>query len=113
MTHMTDEQIEDTFIQVREKFEKTENAFGLEMLNSIEDRWEAIGELSDKQLSWLDRQVNQSWKRKKARATSETATLPEQADGQVLVSAGLLAQLARDIQRISQVLDHLRGQHAA
>jgi hypothetical protein len=118
MTHMTDEQIEDAFIQVREKFEARNNETGLEMLDSVEERWEAMGELSDRQLAWLDRQVNETWKRKKPQAKSTAAKTesPQRAphpDNQIQISAGLLDQLVTDIQRISQILDHLRGQQAA
>lgn len=74
MTHMTDEQIEDAFILVREKFEARNNETGLEMLDSVEERWEAMGELSDRQLAWLDRQVNESWKRKKPKTGSAAST---------------------------------------
>lgn len=118
MTHMTDEQIEAAFAQVREKFEARNNDTGLEMLDSVEERWEAMGELSDRQLAWLDRQLNETWKRKK----SKTQTTPEktetpprapQPDSQILITAGVLDQLATDIQRISQILDHLRGKQAA
>ena len=122
MTHMTDEQIEAAFAQVREKFEARNNETGLEMLDSVEERWEAMGELSDRQLAWLDRQQNETWKRKKAKP-APTAPAPQihhtpqqtsaPADGQVLISAGLLEQMATDIQRISQILDHLRGQSTA
>ena len=118
MTHMTDEQIEDAFIQVREKFETRNNETGLEMLDSVEERWEAMGELSDRQLAWLDRQVTETWKRKKHKAQSVSAAMESptralQPDSQILISAGLLDQLATDIQRISQILDHLHGQQAA
>ena len=122
MTHMTDQQIEAAFLQVREKFETRNNETGLEMLDSVEERWEAMGELSDRQLAWLDRQLNETWKRKKAKS-APTAPAPQlhkiqqqppaPADGQVLISAGLLEQMATDIQRISQILDHLRGQSTA
>ncbi|HEY9818272.1 MAG TPA: hypothetical protein V6D20_21065 [Candidatus Obscuribacterales bacterium] len=119
---MTDTQIEDAFAQVREKFESRDNSTGLEMLDSVEERWEALGELSDRQLAWLDRQQNETWKRKKTKPAptaqaSQIQHIQHQpcapADGQVLISAGLLEQLATDIQRISQILDHLRGQTAA
>ena len=122
MTNMTDEQIEAAFTQVREKFETRNNETGLEMLDSVEERWEAMRELSDRQLVWLDWQLNETWKRKKAQVASgpqapQVDTIQQQppaiTDGQVLISAGLLEQLATDIQRISQILDHLRGQSTA
>ena len=113
MIHMTDQEIEAAFDQVREKFEKTENKFGLEMLDNIEGRWEAIGELSDRQLAWLDRQVNQSWKRKKAKVPSNTITMSEQSERLVKVSAVLLDKLTTDVQRISQILDQLKRQFSA
>lgn len=74
MTHMTDEQIEAAFAQVREKFEARNNDTGLEMLDSVEERWEAMGELSDRQLAWLDRQLNETWKRKKPKTGSAAST---------------------------------------
>lgn len=93
MTNMTDEQIEDTFIQVREKFEARSNETGLEMLDSVEERWEAMGELSDRQLAWLDRQLNETWKRKKSKTQTtpektESPTRAPQPDSQILISAG-------------------------
>ena len=118
MTNMTDQEIEDAFDQVREKFEKTENEFGLEMLDNIEGRWEAIGELSDRQLAWLKQQLPGSRKRKPSgvptkpgrrspipahemfrRITSEPETKP------VMVDPAVLDQLMEQVQALADLIN--------
>lgn len=121
MTHMTDQQIEDAFTQVREKFEKTENEFGLEMLDNIEGRWDAIGELSDRQLGWLKQQLPGSRKRKPAgaptqperrspipahemfrRVTSEPEAKP------VIMDPAVLDQLMEQVQALADLINQHR-----
>lgn len=64
MTHLSNQQIEDAFAQVRVKFEKRNNETGLEILNGYEEQWEATGSLSDRQIIWLEKQLDGSWKQK-------------------------------------------------
>ncbi len=62
MNMRNDEYIEEAFAKVRAKFEKRDNAFGLEMLDGCEAQWDETGHLSDGQLEWLERQLNGNWR---------------------------------------------------
>ncbi len=61
MSKLTEKQINDAFVTIRVRFEKS-NPEGLEMLESIEKQWVTNNHLSDGQLAWLERQLNWSWK---------------------------------------------------
>ena len=61
MPNLTSGQIDDAFVTVRVRFEKS-NPKGLEILESIEEQWVANNHLSDGQLAWLERQLDGSWK---------------------------------------------------
>ena len=62
MTNLTDEQIEDAFARTRAEFEKRNNETGLEILESYEERW-AVGErMSDRQIAWLEKQLDGTWR---------------------------------------------------
>ncbi len=62
MTHLTDEQIEETFTRIRVEFEKRDNETGLDILDSYEEQWAASESLSDRQIAWLEKQL--SWSRR-------------------------------------------------
>ena len=62
MSELTDEKIEDAFARIRGKFEKRNNETGMEILDSYEEQWEATGSLSDRQLGWVERQLDGSWR---------------------------------------------------
>ena len=63
MTKLTREYIEEALREVREDFERRGNAAGLEILDSYEEGWAEYGRLTDRQLAWLERQLNGSWRR--------------------------------------------------
>ncbi len=62
MTHLSDEQIEDAFARIRVEFEKRNNETGLEILDSYEERWAVSESLSDRQIAWLEKQLNGTWR---------------------------------------------------
>ena len=64
--------IEDAFIKIRAEFENRDNQKGLEFLESFEEQWAATGWLSDRQLDWLQRQLDGSWKEKAKPVTDTT-----------------------------------------
>ena len=71
MSKLNDEYIEEAFAQIRAKFEERNNDTGLEILDSYEERWEAKRSLSESQLSWLERQLDGSWRPKRVRPSLE------------------------------------------
>ncbi len=75
MSELTGEKIEDAFARIREKFEKRNNETGMEILDSYEEQWEATGSLSDRQLGWVERQLDGSW-RPSVRPSVETDEAP-------------------------------------
>ena len=62
MTNLADGQIEDAFAQIRVKFEKRNNNTGLEILDSYEERWAVSESLSDRQIAWLEKQLDGTWR---------------------------------------------------
>jgi len=62
MIHLSDEQIEDAFARIRAEFEKRNNETGLEILDSYEERWAVSESLSDRQVAWLEKQLDGTWR---------------------------------------------------
>ncbi len=62
MTKLTDENIETVFAKIKADFEKRNNEQGLEILNSCEEQWSAVHSLTDRQIAWLEKQLNGSWR---------------------------------------------------
>ena len=62
MTNLTDEQIEDAFARIRAEFEKRNNEAGLEILDSFEEQRNAREGLSDRQIAWLEKQLDGTWR---------------------------------------------------
>ena len=62
MIHLSDEQIEDAFARIRAEFEKRNNETGLEILDSYEERWAESESLSDRQIAWLEKQLDGTWR---------------------------------------------------
>jgi hypothetical protein len=62
MTHLSNEQIEDAFARIRAEFEKRNNETGLEILDSFEEQWNAGEGLSDRQIAWLEKQLDGTWR---------------------------------------------------
>lgn len=61
MNELTDKYIEDAFSKIRAEFEKRNNATGLEILDGYEEQWGAYGSLTDRQIGWLEKQLDGSW----------------------------------------------------
>ena len=62
MTKLTDENMEGVFAKIRIDFEKRGNEQGLEILDSCEEQWKAVHSLTDRQIAWLEKQLNGSWR---------------------------------------------------
>ncbi len=62
MTKLTDENTEGVFAKIRTDFEKRGNEQGLEILDSCEEQWKAVHSLTDRQIAWLENQLNGSWR---------------------------------------------------
>ncbi len=62
MTKLTNENIEGVFAKIRTDFERRGNEQGLEILDSCEEQWNATHSLTDRQVAWLEKQLNGSWR---------------------------------------------------
>ncbi len=62
MTKLTDENMEGVFAKIRTDFEKRGNEQGLEILDSCEEQWSETHNLTDRQVAWLEKQLNGSWR---------------------------------------------------
>ena len=62
MTKLTNENMEAVFAKIRSDFEKRGNEQGLEILDSCEEQWIAVHSLTDRQVGWLEKQLNGSWR---------------------------------------------------
>ncbi len=62
MTKSTNENMEVVFAKIRSDFEKRGNEQGLEILDSCEEQWNAMHNLTDRQVAWLEKQFNGSWR---------------------------------------------------
>jgi len=54
--------MEGVFAKIRSDFEKRGNEQGLEILDSCEEQWSAVHSLTDRQIVWLEKQLNGSWR---------------------------------------------------
>ncbi len=121
MTHLTNEQIEDAFTQIRVEFEQRNNEYGLGMLDSYEDQWANTGSLSDRQHAWLKDQLDSTWRTAGSKrrpnavvmadpAASDEAELMDAiverrlAKGKILVDADEVARIKKAIGDIDDVL---------
>ncbi len=62
MTKLTNENMEGVFAKIRTDFERRGNEQGLEILDSCEEQWNATHSLTDRQVAWLEKQFNGSWR---------------------------------------------------
>ncbi len=62
MTKLTNENMEGVFAKIKADFEKRNNEQGLEILDSCEEQWNATHSLTDRQVAWLEKQFNGSWR---------------------------------------------------
>ena len=123
MTHLTDEQIEDAFARIRAEFEKRNNETGLEILESYEEQWAVSGSLSDRQIVWLEKQLDGTWRAVGATSVPDATVVdpgPKDeaelldamieirlaAQGKMLIDAGRINRLR---QAVSDLNDALGG----
>ena len=62
MTKMNNENMEDAFAKIRSNFETRGNEQGLQILDGCEEQWNAVHNLTDRQVAWLESQLNGSWR---------------------------------------------------
>ena len=73
MNTLTDKDIEAAFRKIRANFEQRGNEDGLTMLDSFEEGWAVYGRLTDRQIAWLERQLDGSWRRNEAQDLGDDA----------------------------------------
>ena len=102
MTHLTNEQIEDAFTQIRVEFEQRNNEYGLGMLDSYEDQWANTGSLSDGQQVWLKDQLDGAWRTagSKRRPNAVVMADPAASDEAELMDAMIEQSLAAKGKRL-------------
>ena len=61
MSELSGKYIEDAFAKIRAEFEERNNTTGLEMLDGLEEQWAANESLSERQIGWLEKQLDGSW----------------------------------------------------
>ncbi len=102
MTHLSDEQIEDAFEQIRAYFEGKGNETGLDILKSYEEQWAVSESLSDRQIAWIEKQLN--WSRRSAgpnsRSDAATAADPGPDDEAALLDTMIEQRLAAKGKRL-------------
>ncbi len=77
MNNLNDKTIEDIFAEIRAKFEKRKNETGLDILDNYEAQWAESQSLSDRQIAWLESQLDGSWMQRTA-SSNDSGTTPEQ-----------------------------------
>ncbi len=90
MTKLTNENMEDVFAKIRADFEKRGNEQGLEILDSCEERWNAVCSLTDGQIAWLEKQLNGSWRpsgKSSGRDNEECRVISPQKRGLIPISS--------------------------
>ncbi len=94
MTHLSDEQIEDAFARIRAEFEKRNNEIGLEILDSYEERWAVSESLSDRQIAWLEKQLDGTWRAVGSKSVPNAAATVDPGTGN---DGGVVAERVPDI----------------
>ncbi len=74
MTELSNECIKDAFSKIRAKFEKRNNITGLEILDSYEEKWAAYGSLTDRQINWIEKQLDGSWQSKEKQPANSSGS---------------------------------------
>ncbi len=87
--------IEDAFIKIRAEFANRDNQKGLDILDGYEEQWDVSGRLSDRQLAWLQRQLDGTWKR-------------DAEPDKIVVDPERLDQLEREIDGIRRTVKAMR-----
>ncbi len=118
MTQLSDEQIEDAFARIRAEFEKRNNETGLEILDSFEEQWNAGEGLSDRQLAWLEKQLDGTWRAAGSKSVPQAMVTADQVpkDEAELLDAMIERRLAtqgktlidaKRIDRLRQAMSNL------
>ncbi len=90
MTKLTNENMESGFAKIRADFEKRGNEQGLEILDSCEEQWNAVHSLTDRQVAWVEKQLNGSWRpsgKSPIKDNEECETISPQKRGLVPISS--------------------------
>ncbi len=90
MTKLTNENMEGVFAKIRTDFEKRGNEQGLEILDSCEEQWNETHSLTDRQIAWLEKQLNGSWRpsgKSTVKDYEEYETISSQKRGLVPISS--------------------------
>ncbi len=90
MIKLTNENMEDVFAKIRSDFEKRGNEQGLEILDSCEEQWNETHSLTDRQVAWLENQLNGSWRpsgKSAAKDYEECRVISPQKRGLVPISS--------------------------
>ena len=96
MTRILEKQIEDSFVAIRAEFKDRNNETGSSILDNIEEHWVTSGRLSDRQLAWLERQLDGSWKQYDAEP------------GKIVVDAESLDELEKAIDDLQRTVRAMR-----
>ena len=127
MIHLTNEQIEDAFARIRAEFEKRNNETGLEILDSYEERWAVSESLSDRQIAWLEKQLDGTWRAVGSQSVPDATVMADQvpkdevelldamienrlaAQGKTLIDDAQIASLRKAISDFNAALGALGG----
>ena len=98
MKNYKDDFIKDAFTEIRADFEKRYNEQGLKILGNYEEQWDATGNLSHRQIDWLEKQLDGSWRRAEKQSGNEAGSRlnnhqPERPIVQIPPNAGGVEQL--------------------
>ncbi len=125
MIHLSDEQVEDAFARIRAEFEKRNNETGLEILDSFEERWAESESLSDRQIAWLEKQLNGTWRAAGSKSMPDATVTADQvpkdeaelldamienrlaAQGKTLIDAGQIDRLLKAVKALNSALGGL------
>ena len=90
MTNLTNENMETVIAKIKADFEKRNNEQGLEILDSCEEQWNEVHSLTDRQIAWLEKQLNGSWRpsgKSAVKDFAECRTISQQKRGLVPISS--------------------------
>ncbi len=95
MLNSNRKEIEDALVAIRADFEERGNEGGFEILEKCEERWAANNHLSDRQLAWLQCQLDGTWKR-------------DAEPGKIVVDPEKLDQLEKAIDDLQRTVKAMR-----
>ena len=109
----------------RAEFEKRNNETGLEILDSYEERWAVSESLSERQIAWLEKQLDGTWRAVGAKSVSDATVTAEPvpkdeaelldamierrlaAQGKTLIDAGQIDRLRQAVSDLNDALGAL------